>query len=94
MSRDLGLIGKYELQRSLGRGSLAEVWKAFDTQLQRQVAMKFFHPDLQVDADFVTRFKREVLVIASLRHPNIVQILDFHLSHSSASSFSLLPTVS
>jgi hypothetical protein len=31
MSRDLGRIGKYELQQSLGRGSLAEVWKAFDT---------------------------------------------------------------
>jgi serine/threonine protein kinase len=76
MSKDLGLIGKYELQRPLRRGSSVEVWKAFDTRLKRSVVLKLLHPDLQVNPDFITRFEREVPVISSLGHHNIVQILD------------------
>jgi serine/threonine protein kinase len=76
MNKVLGLIGKYELQRPLERGSLAEVWKAFDTRLKRSVALMLLHPDLQVNPDFITRFEREVPVISSLGHHNIVQILD------------------
>src|SRR6266487_4168188 len=79
MSRVLGLIGKYELQRLLGRGSLAEVWKAFDTRLKRSVALKLLHSDLQVDPNFITRFEREMPVISSLGHPNIVQIFDYQV---------------
>lgn len=70
-------IGKYELRERLGRGGLAEVWKAYDTQLERYVAIKLLHPDLQTDPEFLTRFAREARVIASLHHPNIVKILDF-----------------
>lgn len=73
-------LGKYELQEPLGRGGMAEVWKAFDTQLKRYVAIKLLHANLQVDPDFVTRFVREAQVIAALRHPNIVQIYDFHIA--------------
>ena len=76
-------LGKYELQEPLGRGGMAEVWKAFDTQLQRYVAIKLLHANLQVDPDFVTRFVREAQVIAALRHPNIVQIYDFHIAGES-----------
>ena len=76
MSKDLGLIGKYELLRPLRRGSSVEVWKAFDTRLKRSVVLKLLHPDLQVNPDFITRFEREVPAISSLGHPNIVQILD------------------
>src|SRR5215472_7158036 len=79
MNKDLGLIGKYELQRPLERGSLTEVWKAFDTRLKRSVVLKLLHPDLQVNPDFITRFEREVPVISSLGHPNIVQILDYQV---------------
>src|SRR6266567_3495811 len=71
MNKDLGLIGRYELQRPLGRGSLAEVWKAFDTRLKRSVALKLLHSDLQVDPNFITRFEREMPVISSLGHANI-----------------------
>ncbi|HZT98172.1 MAG TPA: serine/threonine-protein kinase [Ktedonobacteraceae bacterium] len=74
-------IGKYELFERLGRGGMAEVWKALDTQLGRYVAIKILHPDLQSDPNFLTRFEREARVIASLHHPNIVQIYDFHISH-------------
>src|SRR5437588_9978903 len=73
-------LGKYELQERLGHGGMAEVWKALDTQLQRYVAIKLLHPSLQADPNFVTRFLHEAQVIASLRHPNIVQIHDFQVS--------------
>ena len=73
-------LGKYELQERLGHGGMAEVWKAFDTQLQRHVAIKLLHANLQADPDFVTRFEREAQAVASLRHPNIVQIHDFQVS--------------
>lgn len=70
-------LGKYELREQLGRGGMAEVWKAFDIQLQRYVAIKILHADLRADPEFITRFTREARVIASLHHPNIVQIHDF-----------------
>ena len=70
-------LGKYELRDLLGRGGMAEVWKAFDTQLHRFVAVKMMHADLQNDPDFMSRFIREARAIASLHHPNIIQIYDF-----------------
>ncbi len=73
-------LGKYELQERLGHGGMAEVWKALDTQLRRYVAIKLLHANLQADPDFVTRFEREAQAVASLRHPNIVQIHDFQVS--------------
>lgn len=80
MSTSARRFGKYELQERLGRGGMAEVWKAFDTQLRRHVAIKLLHADLQADPSFITRFEREAQVIASLHHSNIVQIYDFHIS--------------
>src|SRR5450432_1370872 len=73
-------LGKYELLTRLGQGGMAEVWKAFDPQLQRSVAIKFLHANLRSDPDFVSRFVREGQAIAALRHPNIVQVYDFHVS--------------
>src|SRR5215467_6548792 len=80
MSIEPRKYGKYELRERLGRGGMAEVWKAFDTQLQRYVAIKFLHADLRADPNFMMRFMREAQAIASLRHPNIVQVHDFHTS--------------
>src|SRR2546429_6607312 len=76
-------IGKYELQEQLGHGGMAEVWKAYDVQLHRHVAIKLLHANLQEDPNFVARFEREAQVIASLHHPNIVQIYDFPVSQPS-----------
>jgi serine/threonine protein kinase len=73
-------LGKYELRERLGRGNMAEVWKAFDTQLQRSVALKILHADLLNDPHFIARFEHEAQVIASLHHPNIVRVHDFHLA--------------
>ncbi len=80
MSIHPGVLGKYELQRQLGRGGMAEVWLAFDQRLQRHVAIKFLTPSLQYDSTFLARFLREARAVASLRHPNIVRVYDFETS--------------
>ncbi len=77
MSTNSRQLGKYELQDNLGRGPMTEVWKAFDTQLNRYVSIKFFHPYLpqtQTNPDFVANFLAEARVVAALHHPNIVQM--------------------
>ena len=73
-------LGKYELQTRLGRGGMAEVWKAFDPQLHRHVAIKLMLTELKNDPDFLIRFEREARLVASLDHPNIVRIHDFQIS--------------
>src|SRR5947209_3435256 len=83
-------LGKYELHELLGRGGMAEVWKAFDPHLKRFVAIKLLRADLQADPSFVARFEREAQVIASLHHPNIVQIYDFNVSQPPESESSTL----
>src|SRR5215472_12911322 len=78
-------LGKYELCERLGHGGMGDVWKAFDPQLRRYVAIKLLRPDLQADPGFVARFKREAQLIASLHHPNIVGIYDFQFDDFSTS---------
>jgi serine/threonine protein kinase len=79
-------LGKYELWERLGYGGMAEVWKAFDTHLRRTVAIKILHADLLSDPDFLARFEQEAQLVASLRHPNILQVYDFQVVHPSTSS--------
>ncbi len=83
---ELERLGKYELLERLGRGGMGEVWKARDTQLRRFVAIKLLHADLQANPDFVKHFMREAQLVASLRHPNIVQIHDFQLADTQGPS--------
>jgi serine/threonine protein kinase len=80
MDAELKHLGKYELQERLGQGGMAEVWKALDPQLMRFVAIKILKANLRTTPDFKTRFVREGQAIASLRHPNIVQVHDIHVS--------------
>ncbi|TMC85945.1 MAG: serine/threonine protein kinase, partial [Chloroflexi bacterium] len=80
MSAGQPRLGKYELEKRLERGGMGQVWKAYDTQLRRYVAIKVLHADLQANPDFVSRFSREAQFVASLRHPNIVQIHDFQFT--------------
>jgi len=82
MSMEPRRLGKYELRERLARGGQGEVWKAFDPQLRRYVAIKQLHADVRSDPDFTSRFEREGRFIASLHHPNIVQIHDFQLVHT------------
>lgn len=81
MSREpLRSLGKYELLTCLGRGGMAEVWKAFDPHLRRHVAIKLILTEKNQDPDFLVRFEREAKLIASLSHPNIVKIHDYQIS--------------
>ena len=80
MSTGQQRLGKYELETRLERGGMGQVWKAYDTQLRRYVAIKVLHADLQANPDFVSRFSREAQFVASLHHPNIVQIHDFQFT--------------
>jgi tRNA A-37 threonylcarbamoyl transferase component Bud32 len=70
-------IGKYRLVEPLGRGGMAEVYKAYQPGLDRYVAIKLMHAFLSEDKDFLARFQREAKLVASMRHPNIVQVHDF-----------------
>lgn len=70
-------LGKYRVLEPLGRGGMARVYRGYHPQLDRFVAIKVLRPDLLDDDQFVQRFRREAQSIASLRHPNIIQVHDF-----------------
>jgi serine/threonine protein kinase len=70
-------FGKYIVTRRLGRGGMAEVYCARHPTLDREVAIKVIHPHLASEAGFTDRFCREAKLVASLRHPHVVQLYDF-----------------
>lgn len=70
------LNDRYKIIEKLGEGGMALVYKARDLLLGRWVAVKILRPQLVSDRDFVDRFKREARAVASLSHPNIVNIYD------------------
>jgi serine/threonine protein kinase len=70
-------LGKYRIIERLGRGGMADVYKAYHPRLDRYVAAKILHSHLADDSDFLTRFEREARAVANLRHPNIVQLFDY-----------------
>jgi serine/threonine-protein kinase len=70
---------RYRLERRLGVGGMATVQLAFDTRLERNVAVKLLAEHLADDSSFVSRFRREALAAARLVHPNVVQVFDFGL---------------
>lgn len=70
-------LGNYEIEERLGRGGMAEVYKAYHAKLDRFVTIKILHPHLIEGEDFLARFEREARAVAGLRHANIVQIHDF-----------------
>jgi serine/threonine protein kinase len=70
-------IGRYHVVEQLGTGGMAAVYKAFDTRLERYVAIKVIIPYHQQSPDFLKRFDREAKALASLQHPNILKVHDF-----------------
>ncbi len=70
------MLGRYRLESLVGRGGMAEVWRAVDTKLGRSVALKVILADHASDRNFVERFLREAKLVASLEHPNILPLYD------------------
>ena len=70
-------IGGYQLTERIGHGGAAVVYRAFQTQLERWVAVKVLHIENAGGQQFLRRFRREAHAIASLRHPNILNIYDY-----------------
>jgi len=67
-------LGNYEVSVLLGKGGMGEVWRASDTRLGRDVAIKTLPPEFSEDVDRLSRFEREAKVLASLNHPHIAGI--------------------
>jgi serine/threonine protein kinase len=67
-------LGVYEVTAPIGEGGMGQVYRATDTKLKRQVALKLLPPSLASDHDRLARFQREAEVLASLNHPNIAGI--------------------
>ena len=67
-------LGPFEILSSLGEGGMGAVYRARDTKLSREVAIKVLLPAVANDADRLARFQREAQVLASLNHPHIAAI--------------------
>ena len=70
-------LNHYEILSLLGKGGMGEVWRARDTKLDREVAIKTLPEEFAEDADRLARFEREAKLLASLNHPNIAAIHGF-----------------
>jgi eukaryotic-like serine/threonine-protein kinase len=70
-------LGQYEILAPLGAGGMGEVYRARDSKLQRDVAVKVLPEAFAADAERLARFRREAQVLAGLSHPNILSIFDF-----------------
>jgi Tol biopolymer transport system component len=69
-------FGKYRILGELGRGGFATVFRAVDTTLEREVALKILYPQMLADPTFVQRFRQEARTLAALRHPQIVTVYE------------------
>src|SRR4051794_24748330 len=70
------VANRYELQEVVGTGGMSTVYRAVDTLLERNVALKILHPHYGGDAEYVERFRHEARSVAQLSHPNIVTVID------------------
>ena len=74
-------LGGFKIERELGRGGMGVVYKAHELSLNRKVALKVLSQRLSSDEEFIKRFQREAQVIATLNHPNIVNIFSCGKDH-------------
>src|SRR3954465_82918 len=70
------LSGRYRLDAQIGTGGMSTVYRAFDTVLERRVAIKVMHRETATDSDQLERFRREARAVAQLNHPHIVTVID------------------
>jgi len=92
MTIDTGtVLTNYEILSVLGKGGMGEVWRARDTKLGREVAIKTLPVGFAADQDRLSRFEREARVLASLNHPNIAAI--YGLEESQGTRFLVMELV-
>ena len=84
-------LAHYQILSAIGKGGMGEVWKARDTKLGRDVAIKTLPSDFVADPERLARFEREARLLASLNHPNIVAI--YGLEQIDETSFLVLELV-
>ena len=70
------IADRYELKETVGTGGMSTVYCAFDTLLERNVALKILHEQFGQDEEYVERFRREARAVAQLSHPHIVTVID------------------
>jgi serine/threonine-protein kinase len=90
---DVLFADRYRLEHRLGVGGMSTVQLAFDSRLERYVAVKLLAEHLAEDPGFVARFRREALSAARLVHPNVVQVFDFGLDRETARQFIVMEHV-
>src|SRR5436853_6197503 len=69
-------FGVYKILSPLGAGGMGQVYRARDTRLGREIAIKVLSPELSTNADFLSRFEEEARAASALNHPNIVTIYE------------------
>jgi formylglycine-generating enzyme required for sulfatase activity/tRNA A-37 threonylcarbamoyl transferase component Bud32 len=77
MVLDDSSVGQYNIVKQIGKGGMATVYKAYQSNLDRYVAVKVLSPELAETEDFIARFEREARAIARLRHRNILTVFDY-----------------
>jgi eukaryotic-like serine/threonine-protein kinase len=70
------LSDRYRLDAQVGSGGMSTVYRAFDTVLERPVAIKLMHRDIAQDGDQLERFRREARAVAQINHPHVVGVID------------------
>ncbi|MBC8098240.1 MAG: serine/threonine protein kinase, partial [Armatimonadetes bacterium] len=70
-------IGQYEVKALIGRGGMATVYLGYQTNIDRQVAIKVLPPHPGLDTEFTQRFELEARTVAKLQHPHILQLFDY-----------------
>jgi len=70
-------LGQYELRERIGMGGMGAVYRAYQTGLDREVAVKVLPPSLAMESGYVARFTREAKTSAALEHPHIIPIYDY-----------------